>query len=89
MQAEQSILDTIQRRQLKWHGHKLRMEDSQEWKMAKEDLPVDTARLEEKRKTATFMEEPSDGLNEKLKHDIWEWIDRSWLYRSYRYVKLD
>ena len=28
MQAEQSILDRIQRRQLKWHGHILRMEDS-------------------------------------------------------------
>ena len=28
MQDEQSILDKIQRRQLKWHGHHLRMEDS-------------------------------------------------------------
>ena len=28
MQAEQSILDRIQRRQLKWNGHLLRMEDS-------------------------------------------------------------
>ena len=28
MQAEQSILDRIQRRQLKWYGHLLRMEDS-------------------------------------------------------------
>ena len=27
-QAEQSILDRIQRRQLKWYGHLLRMEDS-------------------------------------------------------------
>ena len=25
MQAEQSILDRIQRRQLKWHGHLLRI----------------------------------------------------------------
>ena len=28
MQAEQLILDRIQRRQLKWYGHLLRMEDS-------------------------------------------------------------
>ena len=28
MQAEQSILDRIKRRQLKWYGHFLRMEDS-------------------------------------------------------------
>ena len=27
MQVEQSILDRIQRRQLKWYGHLLRMED--------------------------------------------------------------
>jgi hypothetical protein len=27
MQAEQSILDRIQRRQLKWNGNLLRMED--------------------------------------------------------------
>ena len=28
IQAEQSVLDRIQRRQLKWHGHPLKMEDS-------------------------------------------------------------
>ena len=28
MQGEQTVLDRIQRRQLKWHGHILRMEDS-------------------------------------------------------------
>ena len=28
METEQSILDRIQRRQLKWYGHLLRMEDS-------------------------------------------------------------
>ena len=35
--------------------------------LAREDLPVDTARQEEKKKkkTATVMEEPSDGLPEK------------------------
>ena len=33
-----------------------------------EDLPVDTARQGEKWKTATIMEEPSDGLHEKQKH---------------------
>ena len=32
------------------------------------DLPVDTTRQEEKMKTATIMEEPSDGLHEKQKH---------------------
>ena len=35
--------------------------------LAKENLPVDTARQEKKRKTATIMEEPSDGLYEKQK----------------------
>ena len=42
MQAEQSILDRIERRQLKWYGHLLRMEGSQS--LAKDDLPVDIAR---------------------------------------------
>ena len=28
MQVEQSILDKVQRRQLKWYGHLLRMKDS-------------------------------------------------------------
>ena len=50
MQAEQLILDGIQRKQLKWYGHLL------------------TTRQEEKRKTATIMEEPSDGHYEKQKH---------------------
>ena len=36
--------------------------------LVKEDLPVDTARQEEKRKTTTIMKEPSDGLHEKQKH---------------------
>jgi hypothetical protein len=36
--------------------------------MAKEDLPVVTARQEKKRKIATIMEEPSEGLHEKQKH---------------------
>ena len=81
MQAEQSILDNIQRRQLKWCGHLLRMED----------LPVDTARQEEKRKTATIMEELSNGLHEMQKpgrrygraiFGIWELMDGSWMYRS-------
>ena len=31
MQAEQSVLNRIQRSQLKWYGHLLRMEDSR-WK---------------------------------------------------------
>ena len=33
MQAEQSILGRIQRRQLTWYGHLLRMEDSRWSKM--------------------------------------------------------
>ena len=41
--------------------------------LAKEDLPVDTARQEKKRKTATIF-------------DVWEWMDGSWLYRSYIYI---
>ena len=41
--------------------------------MVKEDLPGDTAQLEENRKTTTIMEEPSDGLHEKQK--IWPRID--------------
>ena len=36
--------------------------------LTKENLPVDTARQEEKRKAATIMEEPSGGLHEKEKH---------------------
>ena len=35
--------------------------------LAKDDLLVDTEQ-EEKRRTATIMEEPSDGLHEKQKH---------------------
>ena len=111
MQAEHSISDRIQRRQLKWYEHLLRMEDIRQPKeiyqwtphgrrrgraqklwnnqatdfmksrgmeedmaekpiavvwtppqnerqsLAKEDLIVDTARQEEKRKTATIMVE--------------------------------
>ena len=34
----------------------------------KDDLPADTARQEDKRKTETVMEEPSDGLYEKQKY---------------------
>ena len=55
------ILDRIQRRQLKWYGHLLRMELT-------EYLSVNTIRQEEKRKTATIMKEPSDGFHEKKKH---------------------
>ena len=36
--------------------------------LAKKDIPVDTSWQEEKRKTATIMEEPSDRLHEKQKH---------------------
>ena len=36
--------------------------------LAKEDLSIDIARQEKKRKTATVMEEPSDGVHEKQQH---------------------
>ena len=62
MQAEKSVLDRIQRRQLKWYGHLLRMDDSVGPKKIYQWTP------QEKRKTATIMEEPSDGLDEKQKH---------------------
>ena len=58
--------------------------------MAKENLPLDTARKKEKRKTATIVEESSDGLHENQKYGrrygVWEWMDGSWLYRSYIYI---
>jgi len=35
------------------------------------------------------MEEPSDGLHEEQKlgrrYGVWEWMDGSWLYRSFIY----
>ena len=43
------------------------MDDSR-W-LKKINLPVDTAR-QEKRKNATIMEEPSDGVHENQKHGI-------------------
>ena len=36
--------------------------------LAEEDLPLDTARQKKKRKTATIMEEPGDGLHEEQRH---------------------
>ena len=65
MQAEQSILDRIQRRQLKWYGQLVRMKDSGCPKKIYLWTPQDK---EGKRKIATIMEEPSDGLHEKQKH---------------------
>ena len=47
--------------------------------LAKEDLPVDIAQQEDKRKTATIMEELSDGLHDKQKrgrrYDVQKWMD--------------
>ena len=37
--------------------------------LAKDDLPVNAAWKEEKRKTTTIMEEPSDELHDKQKHE--------------------
>ena len=51
------------------------------WIERLKDFPVNATRQEEKRKTATIMEEPSDKLHEKQKHgrnDIfgtWECLD--------------
>ena len=47
------------------------METLLEWRIVagEHDLLVDTARQEEKRKTATIMEEPSDGFHKKQKHE--------------------
>ena len=67
MKAEQSILDRIQRNQFEmvWTPPQNGRQS-----LAKEDLPVDPARQEKKRKTATIMAEPSDGLHGKQKHGI-------------------
>ena len=49
--------------------------------LAKEDLPVNNARQEEKRKTATIMEELSDGEKQKPEQAMAD--DRHlWEYRS-------
>ena len=50
LQAEHSIIDGIQRRQLEWYEQLLRMEDSQS--LAEAASPLDTANL--KSKTATI-----------------------------------
>ena len=52
MQSEQSILDRIKRRLLKWHGHLLRMEDSH-WP---DNIFQWTPHGRRRRKTATNME---------------------------------
>ena len=57
MQVEQSILDRIQRRQLKWYGHSL------EWKIVVGQRRFTSG--QEKKKTATIMQKPSDRLQEK------------------------
>ena len=44
------------------------MDISLVWMIVEEGLPVDTAWQEEKRKTATVMEEPIGRLHEKQKH---------------------
>ena len=44
MQAEQSILDRVQRSQLKWYGHFLRTEDSRWPKMIYQWTPHGTRR---------------------------------------------
>ena len=69
------------------------MDTSLEWKIVvgqKKHLPVDTTRQKEKRKTATIMEEPGDGLHEEQRYGrgygVSEWMDGSWLCRSYIFI---
>ena len=74
-QAEQSILDRIQRRQLKWYGHLLRMEDCPWPKKIYQWTPHGRMRRGKP-------QQPSDGLEAETwkKRDIfgvWEWTDGS------------
>ena len=65
MQAERSVLDRIQRRQLKWYRHLLRMEDRRWPKKIYQWTPHGRRR---RGRPQQNMEEPSDGLHEKQKH---------------------
>ena len=61
MHGEQSVLDRIQRRQLKWYDKLLRMNDSR-WS---KKITCGYRTMEEKRKTTTIMEEPSDFMRSR------------------------
>ena len=86
MQAEQSILDRIQRRQLKWYGHLLRMEDSR-WpkKIYHGKRRRERPQQSWRNQVTGFMK--SRNIEEDMAEEdifgVWEWMDGSWLYRSY------
>ena len=77
MQAEHSILDRIQRRQLELYGHLLRMEDSRwpkkiyQWRRR--------GRLQQswKNQVTDFMRSRNIEKDMADIFDIWEWIDGS------------
>ena len=61
MQAEQSILVRIQKRQLKWYENLLRMDDQRKFISGHHMVGGEE-------EDSNNHEEPSDGLNEKQKH---------------------
>ena len=90
MQAEQSILDRIQRRQLKWYGHLLRMEDSRWSKKIYQWTPHGRRRRGRpqqswRNQVTDFMKSRNMEEDKQKKgiFDVWEWMDGSWLYRSH------
>ena len=64
MEAEHSILNRIQRRQLKWYGHVLRMEDSR----FPRNITSGNRMVGGEEEDRNNHEEPSDGLHEKQKY---------------------
>ena len=87
MLAEQSILDRIQRRQLKWYGHLLRMEDSRWPKKIYQWTPHGRRsrgrpQLSWRNQVTDFMKtETWKKIWQKIDiFDVWEWMDSSWLY---------
>ena len=86
MQAEQSILDNSKKAiEMEWTAQ------NEGQLMAKEDLPLNTSRQEEKRKTTTIIEERSDRLHQKLKHGVfgvWECIHVMMMIMSIESVRL-
>ena len=84
MQAEQSIL----RRQVKWYGHLLIMEDSRWTKKICQWTPH--ARRRRGRPQQSWKNQATDfmtsrNMEEDMAKDnifsVWEWTDSSWLYR--------
>ena len=87
MQAEQSILDRIQRRQLKWYGHLLRMKDSRWPKKIYQWIPHGRRRRgRPQNHGGTKWRTSWKAETWKNIFGVWEWVDGSWLYRSYIYI---